>query len=286
MMICIVTGAHELRRYSKELKHADELMIQKNTENAKMTGTFLLVVHLTCLVAVLATIDQNSNGFCDYLEVTFSLFFDYMMTLQFAVLELEMWMRFCSLNARLQEAVPVHLTPLSREAASQLTSPRRLRQLLESYTSLCRGAKHLQNHFGAPVAVTVAQSVWCSTCSAYEVLLIQLRPQWARKLPLSPSVCNSLMFLASHWLRLTTLALSCAAVEHAAATTGELLLSASVTSGGRCAELESFLPFIIHGPRLRFSAAGFFTVDRRLLVSALAIVVTYVVILGQLTPIQ
>ncbi|XP_047106784.1 uncharacterized protein LOC124775988 [Schistocerca piceifrons] len=286
MGICMTTGLRELRLYGKELKNADALLVWKKSENVKMLGGFLLGVNLVVVVALLATIAQNSNGLREYLEVIFSLFLDCMTTLQFVVLELELWVRFCSLNTRLLEVIPVRMTSASLEGASQLPPLGRLRQLLEAYTALRHGAQHLQKHFGVPVAVSVAKSLCCSTCSAYEVLLIQLRPQWAEQLPLSPSVGNSLMFLTLRWLQLTIVALSCAAVEDAAATTGEILLWASVVCKGRCSDLEAFLPVISHGPRLHFSAAGFFIVNRRLIVSALAIVITYLVILGQLTPIQ
>ncbi|XP_049855108.1 gustatory receptor 68a-like [Schistocerca gregaria] len=266
------------------MKYADTKILSRKKENMKMLGGFLLAANVAVTVAVVATIARKYNRPYEHPKLVFSLFFGSLMTLQFTIFELELWSRFRLLNDGLTKAVPVPLTPASLEGVSPSTSACRLRQLLEAYTSLRRAAQLLQCHFGAPVALSVAQSVCCSTCSAYEVLLTQLRPQWAEQLPLSPSVGNSLLWLSYHWLRLTMVSLSCAAVEHEAANTTELVLRAAVASEGRCADLESFLLLVTHGPTLRFSAAGFFIVNRRLLVSALAIVLTYLIILGQLTP--
>ncbi|XP_049947584.1 uncharacterized protein LOC126455867 [Schistocerca serialis cubense] len=286
MGICTVTGVQDIHHYAEAMKYADTQLLSNIKVNMKMMGGFLLAAHMSVMVAVIATIPPKSNSLYDHTKLIFSLFFDSLTTLQFVILQLELWVRFCYLNDRLTKAAPVPLTPASLEGVSTSTSPFRLHQLLESYTSLRRAAQLLQSHFGVPVAVSVAQSVCCSTCSAYEVLLTQLRPQWAEQLPLSPSVGNSLLWLSYHWLRLSTVSLTCAAVEHEAANTSELVLRAAVASEGRCADLESFLVLVTHGPPLHFSAAGFFIVNRRLLVSALAIVVTYLIILGQLTPKQ
>ncbi|XP_046988871.1 uncharacterized protein LOC124594543 [Schistocerca americana] len=288
MGVCIVTDHQNLRRYFKELKYADAHLQSKKEDNMKTLGGFLLAVYLTVAVAVFATSGLKTARMYSCLLIIYFLFFDILVTLQFVLLELELWARFRFLHSRLLEIVPPRHTPASlfRPTRSLSPPPSRLRQLLEAYLALGRAAQLLQDHFGAPVAVTVAQSVCCSTRSAYEVLLKQLQPQWTSQLHLSSSVGNSFMWFATHWLRLSTVALSCAAVEQEAAAATALFLRASVASEGRCPELEAFLPLLVHSPPLRFSAAGFFTVDRRLLVSTLALVVTYVVILAQITPAQ
>ncbi|XP_049855107.1 uncharacterized protein LOC126335692 [Schistocerca gregaria] len=257
-------------------------------DNMKMLGGFLLAVHLVVAVAVFATSAQNSYGIYSGPLMIYTLLFDCLTTLQFVLLKLEMWVRFRSLNSRLREVIPSCVVPASLHLplASFSPPPGRLHHLLEAYMSLYHAAHLLQGHFGGPVAISVAHSVTSSTRSAYEVLLKQLQPQWTSQLHLGTSVCNSLMWLTSHWLRLSTVALSCAAVEQEAARTTALFLRASEASDGLWPELEAFLPFVVHSPPLRFSAAGFFTVDRQVLVSALAIVITYVVIMAQITPAQ
>ncbi|XP_049947583.1 uncharacterized protein LOC126455866 [Schistocerca serialis cubense] len=288
MGVCIVTDHQNLRRYFKELKYTDAHLQSKKEDNMKTLGGFLLAVYLTVAVAVFATSGLKTARMYSCLLIIYFLFFDILVTLQFVLLELELWARFRFLHSRLLEIVPPRHTPapLFRPTRSLSPPPSRLRQLLEAYLALGRAAQLLQDNFGAQVAVTVAQSVCCSTRSAYEVLLKQLQPQWTSQLHLSSSVGNSFMWFATHWLRLSTVALSCAAVEQEAAASTALFLRASVAYEGRCPELEAFLPLLVHSPPLRFSAAGFFTVDRRLLVSTLALVVTYVVILAQITPAQ
>ncbi|XP_047106781.1 putative gustatory receptor 39b [Schistocerca piceifrons] len=286
--LCIVTDYQKLRRYFNQIKYTDAHLMFKKEDNMKMLGGFLLAVHLAVAVAIFATSAQNSYGMYSGPLMIHFLLSDCLTTLQFVLLELELWVRFRSLNSRLTEVIPACLTPVSlhRPIASFSPPPGRLHQLLEAYMSLYYAEQLLQDHFGGPVAISVAQSVSCSTRSAYEVLLKQLKPKWTSQLHLGPSVSNTVMWLTFHWLRLSTVALSCAAVEQEAAATIALFLKASVASEGHCPELEAFLPLLVHSPPLRFSAAGFFTVDRRVLVSALAIVITYVVIMAQVTSAQ
>ncbi|XP_047106745.1 uncharacterized protein LOC124775945 [Schistocerca piceifrons] len=284
--ICSCTGMQRLFSYDQELRSVDIHLTAKDKRKGKLLGGVVLTVSGAAALGVGATIDPHRNGPLQYLAVSFLLSFDCLITLQFVLLVLELWVRFRSLNANLLQELPAPVEILPAPVARSPPEPGRLRQLLGAYAALRRAAGFLQGHFGLPVAFSVAHSLCCSTASCYELLLVQMRSRWVSRLPLSPSPANSAMWLTYHWLKLTTMALSCAALKEEASATGDHLLKASVLYERRRHELEGFLRLATYGQPLSFSAAGFLNVDRRLLVSALAILVTYLVILGQFTPRQ
>ncbi|XP_049794584.1 gustatory receptor 68a-like [Schistocerca nitens] len=151
--------------------------------------------------------------------------------------------------------------------------------------ALRRAAGSLQNHFGLPVAAIVAYTLWGETASAYQVLLEVLRPAWYSRERLCSSAASSTMWFVYGWIKLSTMALACAAISDTDAATGVILLRTSAEScDRRCPDLAAFLQWTTYSQSLSFSAAGFFNVDRSLLVNALAVIITYVVILGQITP--
>ncbi|XP_049771965.1 uncharacterized protein LOC126152474 [Schistocerca cancellata] len=152
----------------------------------------------------------------------------------------------------------------------------RLRQLREAYLVLMHAAETLQQHFGLPLALIIAGCVGGTTFYAYDVVSSGRK----RHSPFEWSIMSGL-WMVHHSLQLVALSLACAATVDSAAYTGPLLLRASALCDWRGPELDAFTQVTLRGPRLQFSAAGLVVIDRRLLVSALAVVVTYLVILGQ-----
>ncbi|XP_046988747.1 gustatory receptor 68a-like [Schistocerca americana] len=200
---------------------------------------------------------------------------------------LELRERFCSLNADLRSLLPLSGDPTMWRpmvGPSRRVAPAgRLRQLRKAQMALSHAAEFLQSYFGLPMAFNVAYCLCSALCSAYEILMQLVRPHWIVEFSYSESSAVSGLWAAYHSLNILLVCLSCSATADEAAACGLFLLRASVMSDRRCAELEAFLRLTLHSPPLRFTAAGFVTLDRRLLVSALAAIVTYLVILGQLS---
>ncbi|XP_047106660.1 gustatory and pheromone receptor 32a-like [Schistocerca piceifrons] len=192
-----------------------------------------------------------------------------------------MWARFSRLNAALQDALSPHCTELF--VGASLSYRCSLLQLQKMYVALGRAADHLMSHFGLPVAIDIAFCICGATCSSYEVLVKLLSESDVPGPSFGEYVRVSEVWLALHWIRILLFSLSCAPAEDTAAATGMILIRASVVPQRRTAEFAEFLRFTLQGPRTSFSAAGFVKIDRRLIVSAFTAVVTYLIILGQLT---
>ncbi|XP_047106659.1 uncharacterized protein LOC124775869 [Schistocerca piceifrons] len=239
------------------------------------------------VVAVWVTVNQGYQE--PYIWMLFAIeeFCKSLVTMQFVIMVLELRQRFCSLNADLRLSLPLpcnsEMRGLLCGSSRRLAPARKLRQLREAHVALARAAEFLQSHFGWPVAFDVTYCVCGATCSAYEVLMKTVQPRSIVEFSYSQQPAVSALWFAFHTLKLLSVVLSCAATADEAAATGVFLLRAVVTSDLRCADVEAFLQLTLHSPPLRFTAAGFVTLDRRLLVSALAAMVTYLVILGQLS---
>ncbi|XP_049855178.1 uncharacterized protein LOC126335762 [Schistocerca gregaria] len=189
------------------------------------------------------------------------------------MLVLELWMRLRSIKAYLLDDM-YHASLLFQQVAPLYGSPvERLDHLREAFVALRRAVEEMEEHFGLPIAIDITQCVLGATCSAYELLVIFVKPQLADYLSYSKSWSTAMLWLAFHSLKLVAMALSCAAAENAARRTTVLLRRLPVLPSGHWAAADS----------LFFTAAGFVNIDRRLLVSVLGTVITYLVIIGQFT---
>ncbi|XP_049855129.1 gustatory and pheromone receptor 32a-like [Schistocerca gregaria] len=118
-------------------------------------------------------------------------------------------------------------------------------------------------------------------CSSYEVIAAISRQEEAGNILYEGATHVSLLWLVLHVWKLAALTLSCSAVSAEAAAT-QLLLQRAVALHSRPGpQLGALLQLVALSPQLHFTAAGFVTVDRSLLVSALAAAVTYLVLLTQ-----
>ncbi|XP_049947691.1 uncharacterized protein LOC126455978 [Schistocerca serialis cubense] len=278
--ICTVTSYRQLKCFVKELKLADIRIPVKNIENGKLLRSFFITINFALLIGMPYVIFMGSGDVLQSLSRIFLLFFDVMITLQFVLLVLELWARFSSVNACLQEVLSFPCsTTVGRAPPSRRLS---LLQLQEAYVALGRAADHLLAHFGVPVAVDIAKCMVGATSSSYDVFIELLQSNGKQGLVV-PSVAVPEAWLALHWLELLLMSLSCAAAENAAAATGVILLRSSAVPRLRSADVDDFLRLTLHGPRVSFTAAGFVKIDRRLLVSVLTAIVTYLIIMGQLT---
>ncbi|XP_049947713.1 gustatory and pheromone receptor 32a-like [Schistocerca serialis cubense] len=194
---------------------------------------------------------------------------------------LELWVRLRSLNTCLLEMVLRSDLRVLLVAPQEAITTGRLSHLLEAFVALGRAAEVLEEHFGLLVATDIAQCVIGATCSAYELLIVISGLSSTKILIYNKSVSTSVLWLAYHCLKLAAIALSCAAFENAARRTGVILRRSPVLRSSFAGEVEAFLRVTSQDSLLRFTAAGFIEVDRRLLVSALAVVITYLVIIGQ-----
>ncbi|XP_049855168.1 gustatory receptor 68a-like [Schistocerca gregaria] len=260
---------------------ADTHIPTKKVKYGKVLGLLVIAVNISMLLyLVTVSLSIFANAFVS-LVVILVILFDVTITLQFILLVLEMWARFSRLNAALQDALYPHCTELFVGASPSYRCS--LLQLQKTYVALGRAADHLMSHFGLPVAFDIAFCICGATCSSYEVLVKLLSDSKMLGLSIEIPVSVSEVWLALHWLRILLFSLSCAAAEDTAASTGVILIRASVVPQRRTAEFDEFLRFTLQGPRTSFSAAGFVKIDRRLIVSALTAVITYLIILGQLT---
>ncbi|XP_049772020.1 putative gustatory receptor 28b [Schistocerca cancellata] len=296
--ICVTSDMNDLRGFNECLKFADERLAKCETAKLKVLGGFIFSIYFGLLVILVVIYVLVLGRQLMLLSCLVYLVLVLTMTLQQVMLVLELWVRFCSLNANLLEVLSFPgdswLCFLLGGTWLPTTPPRpplpvidsSLCQLQDAHVALTRAADMLQQHFGLPTTASTAASVCGATCSAYELLMALVNPDWIEQYSLFQSAGVSALWLAYHLIKLVSLALSSAKAIDAAAATGVILLRASTVSTCSSPQNEAFLRLTMMGPPLRFTAAGFITVDRRLLVSATAIVITYVIILGQFTVTQ
>ncbi|XP_046988749.1 uncharacterized protein LOC124594422 [Schistocerca americana] len=211
----------------------------------------------------------------------FRLFVDSVVLLQFVLLVLELWVRLKSLNECLLVEVYHPRPPQLQVAPQPATSSVRLSHLREAFLALIHAGERLEEHFRLSLAADVAHAVIGAICSSYEVLIIIEKPHITGLLPYSKSLTTSMSWLTYHCFKIVCLALSCGAAKDAARRTGVILRRLPVLPPSLSGEVEAFLRVTSQEAQLNFTAAGFVEIDRQLVVSALAVVITYLVVIGQ-----
>ncbi|XP_049855132.1 uncharacterized protein LOC126335719 [Schistocerca gregaria] len=290
--ICTVTGLRKLEGYLRALNSVDAYLKGSQEQLEKLLGIFLPCVSLSLVVAIGVTIFSTFPGMPYYLVSMAHIVLMSLVTLQYVMLMLELWARFRTLNGHLLESLRSAgdsemgaLLGGTTTPSSQLRlQPTRQRHLRDAYITLTHAADLLQQHFGLPMAVNIATCVCGGACSLYEMIIMVINPHWILQFSVIRSAASSTAWFLFHSFKLVSVALSAAAAADAAAATGVILLRTSVVSGWCDPHDDAFLCLTLQTPPLRFTAAGFFTIDRPLLVSAIAAIVTYVIILVQLTP--
>ncbi|XP_047106758.1 uncharacterized protein LOC124775960 [Schistocerca piceifrons] len=253
-----------------------------------MLYMFLCVI----CAALLALIDYNvsaEGGFSNAmrsLQYVYHIILDPLVTLQFIVLVLEVWAGFKALNSGILQTVSSEIDPcvvstlLDLSDSPPVTSSN-LHDLQQAYLLLHRAAEVLQNHFGMTVALDLTLSISGVICSSYEIATIVSREKEVGGFLYEGVTRASLLWLVLHAWKLAALTLTCSAVSAEAAATRLLLQRAVCLHSRPGPQLGALLRLVALGPQLCITAAGFVTVDRSLLVSALAVAVTYLVLLTQ-----
>ncbi|XP_049947620.1 uncharacterized protein LOC126455906 [Schistocerca serialis cubense] len=204
---------------------------------------------------------------------------------------MEVWVRFGELN----NCITVAIAGRGGPRLSQLLLDRirwddrrvELRQIRHAHAALHRAAELLQRHLGTTVALAVANAFWGGIYSSYGLLVLCTVPKRTHASVINRSVWLSLFWVSLNAVRLSALAVCCSATCDRAESALVLVqrsaaMTPAVESHAGAAELAALQSQVAATPRLAFTAAGFLTVDRRLLVTVLSATVTYLVILGQI----
>ncbi|XP_049766185.1 uncharacterized protein LOC126095434 [Schistocerca cancellata] len=142
------------------------------------------------------------------------------------------------------------------EAARETLTP--TSNLRTQYMAVLREVRQLQDHFGLSVACDVAANI-ITLLYSIDIFLSFATVGYQMCI-----VTISTIFMCYSLLRLLMVAETCAAASSGADEVRSLFAECS-----------------LEVPPLHFSAAGFFYVDRSLLVSVISITVTYVIVLYQ-----
>ncbi|XP_046989751.1 uncharacterized protein LOC124595182 [Schistocerca americana] len=128
------------------------------------------------------------------------------------------------------------------------------------YIALLRAARLLQDHFGLVIACDVASIIFLVLYKVDAFLRVAMGNQQELLTSVSGQV-----FVIHSLLRIVVAVESCRAAV------------------GRAEEIRSLLTeWSEEVPPLRFSAAGFFSVDRSLIVSMISVIITYGTVMYQL----
>ncbi|XP_049800035.1 uncharacterized protein LOC126235355 [Schistocerca nitens] len=278
-LICTVTRLKHIRSFIEGLTFVDSLISVKEVTCSKFISSFVIVVNVALTSGAALSVYQSS--IIVSIHVIFQLFIDSVVVLQFVLLVLELWVRLTTLNECLLVEMYHPRPPQLQVAPQPATSSVRLSHLREVFMALILAAEKLEEHFRFSLVADIAHAVFGAICSSCEVLIIIDKPDVTGSLPYSKSLRTSMLWLAYHYFKIVCLALSCAAAKDASRRTGVILHRLPVLSPSLSDEVEAFLRMTSLEVQLNFTAAGFIEIDRHFLVSALAVVFTYLVVIGQ-----
>ncbi|XP_049855128.1 gustatory and pheromone receptor 32a-like [Schistocerca gregaria] len=220
------------------------------------------------------------------MQYVYHIMVDPFVTLQFVVLVLKLWTGFKVLNRRILQTVApktdscVVSILLGRSGSSPGASSN-FHELQRAHLLLHRAAEVLQDHFGMTVALDLTYTISGMICSSYEIVEAISREKEPVGILDEGQTRVSLVWMVVHLWKLSAMTLSCSAVSAEAAATRLLLQKVVALHSTPGPQLGALLRVVALSPQLRFTAAGFVTVDRSLLVSALTAAVTYLVLLTQ-----
>ncbi|XP_049800127.1 putative gustatory receptor 2a [Schistocerca nitens] len=213
------------------------------------------------------------------------------VTLNINILILELWARLCAFNNSIVKAFAscgdqqLSKILLGCVRPTRTCCPAKLDRLRQAHAVLHRASELLMRQHGVTMALEVAGAFSALIYCSYEVLVLFVAPERSRGTVISGSASVSLMWMTSHLLSLVALVLSCSATADEAERTTVLVVRAAALTGcgAPWPEVDDLMRQVVATPRVAFTAAGFFTIDRTLLVSALCATVTYLVILGEIS---
>ncbi|XP_047106755.1 gustatory receptor for sugar taste 43a-like [Schistocerca piceifrons] len=202
---------------------------------------------------------------------------------------MEVWIRFRDLNKCVAAVVTRYGDPrLSRLLLDQTPvddHQAELRHIRLAHATLIRGAELLQRHIGTTMALTVVNSFSGAIFTSYGVLALWTSPDRTKTTTVYRYLWTSMVAFFFHITRLTAMAVSCSAAANQAENTRLLVSRAAAVDVPpvRRSELAALQSQVAETPHFSFTAAGFTTVDRRLLVTVLSATISYLVIVEQIS---
>ncbi|XP_049855212.1 uncharacterized protein LOC126335791 [Schistocerca gregaria] len=159
------------------------------------------------------------------------------------------------------------------------------RRLRMAHLSLHKAAEMLQAHTGLTALLEVAGAFFGAVYSGYELVLqFVVRPSTGSQVLFNRSSTLAAVWLLLHALQLVGLSLSCDLAAGEARRTQVVLARAAALLAPAAVppELRAFQQQLAALPPQPFTAAGFLTIDKRLLTSTIATAVSYLIIIGQM----
>ncbi|XP_046988837.1 gustatory and pheromone receptor 32a-like [Schistocerca americana] len=287
----------DLKLFLESLEYFDGRVQYKKQKRGKLVGLLLCCVSfvLRAVEFSLATVylrrfPENTRV---VLWILYALFggLESLVLLQITTLVLELRERFRVLNDSILIAATPHgdrhfsriLLGYVRQAA--LVSHLGVDRLHHAHAVLQRAAEFFQRHFGISLVLHITTSFSALIYGAYEFLVLWVAPEKSHATVVNNSKASAATWLTSHLLNLVAVVLSCSATVDEAERTRDLVVRVATLQGRPflSAGMEPLLTQVLTSRPLSFKAAGFLTIDRHLLVSALCVTITYLVILAQIS---
>ncbi|XP_049771990.1 gustatory receptor 68a-like [Schistocerca cancellata] len=287
----------DLKLFLEALKYFDGRLQYRKQKRGKLVGLLLCCVSIALRTVEfsLATVylrryPENTRIL---LWILYTLFggLESLVLLQIATLVLELRERFRVINDCILTAATRHGDKhfsrilLGYVRPSAVVSQLEVYRLHHAHAVLQRAAELLQRHFGVTLVLHVTAAFSALIYGAYEFLVMWVAPEKSHATVVSTSKVSVATWLTSHLLNLVAVVLSCSATVDEAERTRDLVVRVATLRGRPflSAGMEPLLMQVLTSRPLSFKAAGFLTIDRRLLVSAFCATITYLVILAQIS---
>ncbi|XP_046988829.1 uncharacterized protein LOC124594499 [Schistocerca americana] len=205
------------------------------------------------------------------------------------VLVMEVWVRLRALNRCITAVVArcgdPRLSQLLLDRPRSDSRQTELRRIRLAHLALHRAAELLQRHVGTTMAMTVANTFCGATYSAYGVLELWTLPERALVSAVNTSIPMAILWTFLNAVRLSSVALPSSAAASQAQNRRMLVMRAAAVGvpWPMRSELAVLQSQVADTTRFSFTGAGFIRVDRSLLVTVLGTIITYLVILGQIS---
>ncbi|XP_049947613.1 uncharacterized protein LOC126455898 [Schistocerca serialis cubense] len=287
---------NDLHLFLEALEYFDGY-VHKKWKSNKILGIILIIIFAVLLIGecVLATffaqVHYDEEAILRLALYTVIRLLENLVTLQCILLVLEVRTRFQIINdSILTTAASNGNSHISRILLGVIHSPEedchpRVSQIDKAHAILHRAAELLQQHFGLTLALQITQAVQVLIYGSYEILTLWIDHTNGRRALISKSILYSAEWIATYLVGAIALVVSCSAMVDEAERTRVLVVRAATLGWrrGLQPEVEALLLQVMALPPLSVRAAGFLTIDRKLLVSALCATITYLVILGQIS---
>ncbi|XP_049855124.1 putative gustatory receptor 28a [Schistocerca gregaria] len=287
----------DMRLFLEALEYFDERIQYKKQERGNLIGLLLCCISILLILAEFALAPVYFRRYPENTRVLQWILsvvirgLESLVLLQITTLVLELRERFRILNdCILTTATPHSNKHISRILLGYVRQPDLATQLgvvrlQHAHAVLQRAAEILQRHFDITLVLHVTTALSALIYGAYEFLVMCMAPEKSHATVVNNSKASAATWLTSHILNLVAVVLSCSATVDEAERTRDLVVRVATLQGRPflSAGMEPLLTQVLNSRPLSFEAAGFFTIDRHLLVSALCVTITYLVILAQIS---